>query len=73
LRKLLYYGGIVVTGIGFLLFLSNFLGSGISMGAALGGMFLVAAGGFMRSIGAKGLAGSGVILDPERARKDVEP
>ena len=27
----------------------------------------------MRNIGAKGLAGSGVILDPEQAREDVEP
>jgi RNA polymerase subunit RPABC4/transcription elongation factor Spt4 len=27
----------------------------------------------LRSVGAKGWAGSGVVLDPETARKDVEP
>jgi hypothetical protein len=40
---------------------------------ALGGMVLLIVGGIIRGIGATGLAGSGVILDPERARQDLEP
>jgi len=40
---------------------------------ALGGMGLIALGGFLMRIGAVGLAGSGVELDPQKARKDVEP
>ena len=30
-------------------------------------------GGIMRSVGARGVAGSGLVLDPERARDDLEP
>ncbi|MGQ9591016.1 MAG: hypothetical protein ACUVYA_12050 [Planctomycetota bacterium] len=40
---------------------------------AVAGMVLAMAGGIIAAVGAKGLAGSGVILDPEQARKDVEP
>ncbi|HUR52843.1 MAG TPA: hypothetical protein VMZ71_01845 [Gemmataceae bacterium] len=40
---------------------------------ALGGMGLIVLGGFLTRIGAVGLAGSGVVLDPQKARKDVEP
>jgi RNA polymerase subunit RPABC4/transcription elongation factor Spt4 len=36
------------------------------------GMVLMMAGG-MKHVGAKGWAGSGIVLDPEKARKDVEP
>jgi hypothetical protein len=44
-----------------------------SMFRALAGMGLIIAGGIVRGIGARGLAGSGVVLDPEQARKDIEP
>lgn len=71
-RQALYYGGMVVTGIGVLLFLSNFFGD-IEQGRAIGGMVLAVAGQGMMAIGRKGLAGSGVILDPQQAREDVEP
>jgi len=37
------------------------------------GWGLVAVGFFVRTLGARGLAGSGVILDPEEARSDLEP
>ncbi|MGE0706155.1 MAG: zinc ribbon domain-containing protein [Vicinamibacterales bacterium] len=37
------------------------------------GVPLVGVGGFLRRLGSRGLAGSGVILDPEQARKDLEP
>lgn len=34
---------------------------------------LLVTGGALRAVGARGLAGSGVVLDPERARRDLEP
>ena len=37
------------------------------------GMGLMIVGGILTGIGRAGLAGSGVVLDPERARRDVEP
>lgn len=37
------------------------------------GMALIAAGQFLMRVGKVGLAGAGVILDPQQARKDVEP
>ncbi|NQU42310.1 zinc ribbon domain-containing protein [bacterium] len=40
---------------------------------AFGGMGLLIAGTFLRKLGTRGLAGSGVILDPERARGELEP
>jgi hypothetical protein len=39
----------------------------------VGGMLLIVLGGIIQGIGAKGLAGSGVILNPEEARQDLEP
>jgi hypothetical protein len=86
-RKALYYAGMGLIGLGLLLFLStfvtflgnfgnfeNFEGRAQSEGfRAFGGIVLMAAGATLMNIGARGLAGSGVVLDPERARKDVEP
>lgn len=40
---------------------------------AFGGMGLIVVGGVISGIGRQGLAGSGVILDPEKAREDQEP
>ena len=40
---------------------------------AIGGMILIIIGSVIRSVGARGLAGSGVILDPEQARDDLKP
>ncbi|WP_309396499.1 zinc ribbon domain-containing protein [Cerasicoccus maritimus] len=40
---------------------------------ALGGMALIVIGGIIRGIGARGLAGSGVVLNPQQARRDLEP
>jgi hypothetical protein len=73
--------------IGFLLFLStfvtfianfgnfeNFEGRARSGGfRAFGGMILMMAGGFLTNLGVRGWAGSGLVLDPEKARSDVEP
>jgi len=86
-RKGLYYGGMVITFIGMLLFLSTFVrvifgfsGNGMempSMGSFMGppliGMFLTVSGGMMRNVGLKGTAGSGMILDPDKARDDLKP
>jgi hypothetical protein len=86
-RKTLYYAGMGVGVAGLLLFASNFLvvasgfndpfamrdGMGGFMGRALGGMALIVAGGAMRNVAARGLAGSGLMLDPEQARRDLEP
>ena len=86
-RKALYYGGMALTGIGLLLFLSTFVTFMANFGnfdnfdaqarsegfRAFGGMVLMMIGGFMMNVGAKGWAGSGIVLDPEKGRKDVEP
>ena len=45
----------------------------IAFGAAFIGFGLIAGGGAMRSVAARGTAGSGLILDPEKAREDLEP
>lgn len=37
------------------------------------GAALVVAGNALRSVGARGLAGSGIVLDPEKARCELEP
>jgi hypothetical protein len=86
-RKTLYYIGQVICIFGLLSFLSVFVTGCINFGnfdnfqaqaqssmfRGFGGMFLMIIGGAMVSIATKGLAGSGVILDPEKAREDVEP
>lgn len=85
-RKVLYYFGMVITGVGFLLFISTFLKGFMMVGsfntggvflegivAAPIGIVLIAVGQFMMHIGKAGLAGSGVILDPQKAREDLEP
>lgn len=39
----------------------------------LSGMISIIAGGVMMNVGAKGAAGSGILLDPEQAREDLKP
>src|SRR5690348_15393642 len=86
-RKEIFYIGMVVGVIGFLCFISTFFSAassfgdftnfeqrGRSMGTrAVVGMVMMIAGAIMAGIGRLGLAGSGVKLDPEEARRDVEP
>ncbi|MCC6798152.1 MAG: SHOCT domain-containing protein [Candidatus Hydrogenedentes bacterium] len=86
-RKILFYIGGIIAVVGFLTFGSvfvsgalnfgnfdNFEARGRSMGLrAIGGMGLIVAGMVLQGIGRVGLAGSGVVLDPQRARKDIEP
>ncbi len=86
-RKTTYYLGVVLMIIGGLMFASVFVTLAMLAGRdsdpetiigsfllrAFGGMALLAAGGAIRAVGARGLAGSGVVLDPERARQELEP
>lgn len=49
-------------------------GPTISIGLrALGGMLLMIVGTVLKTIGVRGFAGSGVVLDPDKARDDLEP
>lgn len=41
-------------------------------GCLIGGA-LIAGGGFLRGTAARGIAGSGLVLDPEQARRDLSP
>ncbi|MDI6772025.1 MAG: hypothetical protein QME77_05495, partial [bacterium] len=86
-RKTTYYLGAVIMIIGGLMFASVFVTLAMLAGRdsdpeivipsalvrTFGGLALLAAGSAIRTVGARGLAGSGVILDPERARQELEP
>lgn len=86
-RKGLFYFGTVLMVIGVLSFLSTFVTFAIHFGdfsnfaanaksdmfRAFGGMVLIVIGTVLRGVGARGLAGSGVVLDPEGARRDLKP
>jgi hypothetical protein len=86
-RQALYYGGMALAGVGLLLFLSVFVTGMANFGnfdhfeerarseglRGIGGMVLMMAGVALMNVGARGLAGSGVVLDPRKAREDVEP
>jgi hypothetical protein len=86
-RKTLFRAGQITAAIGFLTFLSVFVSGALHFGdfsnfesdarsmglRAVGGMFLMVAGFAMIVIGAAGAAGSGLNLDPDKAREDLEP
>ena len=113
-RQLMYYGGMILMGIGLLVFISTVfiitstrrtsvdihvggdhpalieqhreqLGiphETVSSGPpepsdifvrALTGMGIMVLGSILRSIGSKGLAGSGLVLSPDKAREDLKP
>ncbi|MGE9291067.1 MAG: zinc ribbon domain-containing protein [Puniceicoccales bacterium] len=86
-RKFLYYLGITLIVLGFILFLSvfvsaianfgnfdNFQGQArSSMMRAVIGIVMIITGGILRTVGARGIAGSGVILNPRQARNDLKP
>ena len=86
-RKATYYVGMIVSGIGLVLFLSFFLtvaaglanpaniaaGAGAAFVRAVFGFVMIAAGQVIARIGSRGLAGSGMLLDPEKEREDLEP
>ena len=86
-RKTAYYIGMTVSIVGILLFLSVFLSAVMNLGnfdnfqgrarsfmfRAFGGMVLIVVGQVVAQVGARGLAGSGVVLDPKKARRDLKP
>lgn len=87
-RKQLYLGGQILGGVGFLLFLSNFIIMPLSMGSGVfdgppsmagfafrgvGGMLCIIIGSTLMTIARQGVAGAGLILDPEQAREDLKP
>ena len=84
-RKVTYYIGIGMIVLGFILFISLFFsvassmnnpnwdGNGPSFMNSILGMVLMIAGSLVSNIGAKGAAGSGLLLDPNQAREDLKP
>jgi hypothetical protein len=86
-RKAIYYIGLLFAVIGALMFFSVFISGALHFGdfsnfeeesrssmlRAFGGMALIVIGAILSAIGRAGAAGSGIILDPERARTDLEP
>ena len=51
----------------------NFMFVAIAFGLGFLGFALIGVGGGMRGIAARGVAGSGLVLDPEKAREDLKP
>lgn len=103
-RRATYMVGMLLIGVGFVLFLSTFYsaftasgfggssqaillevdgqrvggsygrgGRGGSFSSAVTGMIMMIVGGFVRKLGARGVAGSGLVLDPDQAREDLAP
>lgn len=84
-RKVTYYIGMGLTILGFILFISVFFQTAClisdpftasrlpSFSNAILGFILIIIGSVVSSIGAKGAAGSGMILDPDQAREDLKP
>ena len=86
-RKTIYYVGMMVGVIGFVCFISVFISGTLHFGdfdnfgqrgrsegiRGVLGMLMMIVGGVLTGIGRMGMAGSGIKLDPEEARRDVEP
>ena len=86
-RQAAYYIGMGISLIGLLMFGSVFVTGCMNFGdfsnfesdtkssmfRAVLGMVLAVLGGVIQKVGARGLAGAGMILDPERARRELEP
>lgn len=82
-RTALYYGGMGIVGIGLMMFLSVFVFAIAesnshsfnppNQAVPFTGMLLIVVGKVLMSIGSRGLAGTGIVLDPQQARRDVEP
>jgi hypothetical protein len=86
-RKTVYYVGVVISVLGFLTFGSVFLSGALHFGdfsdfeararsmalRAVFGMAMMIGGFLLQGVGRLGAAGSGMKLDPEQARRDIEP
>ena len=87
-RKILYIIGNILIVLGFILFFSTFIkfstfsffeensGSDFVFGfmrTPFMGFILIFLGSFLKSLAKNGFAGSGLILNPEKEREDLEP
>ena len=87
-RKIAYYSGTMLIVVGVVLFISTFFSLGNAFGGIdfefglspfqfiqrpLIGMICMMIGGALRTFGALGAFGSGVLLDPKKAREDLKP
>lgn len=86
-RKAAYYIGMTISAIGLLSFGSVFVSAALQFGSfdnfvadgrsmmmrAVVGVFLMILGSIVMSVGSRGLHGAGVLIDPEKQRRDVEP
>jgi hypothetical protein len=86
-RKAVYYSGLGFMLLGAILFLSTFISFAMHFGdfndfetrtrsdalRALAGIVCLIVGGVVAGVGARGPAGSGLLLDPERAARDLQP
>ena len=84
-RKVTYYIGVGIMVLGFILFISVFFSVALFMNNPFGGsrqpsfmnsvlgMVFIIVGSVVSRIGAQGAAGSGIVLDPEKAREDLKP
>jgi hypothetical protein len=85
-RKAAYYAGMCLSVIGFCLFtvpfftiaaviggMAPFGAAPAGFGFAIVGFILLIIGRGLMTVGKSGLAGAGIILDPERARQEQEP
>lgn len=81
-RKTLHYIGLALIAFGFILFISSFFvpntpSFSMEMPAffkrGLIGMICMVVGSVFMTIGARGAAGAGIILNPEKAREDLKP
>ena len=85
-RKAIYYIGMGMTVLGFILFISIFFSVASMMSSdpfggpempsfsrPIIGMLFIIGGQFLMRLGARGAAGSGILLDPDQAREDFKP
>ncbi len=70
-RKLIYYSGLTITVIGMVLFVSVFFRHDMRYGRE--GWVMILIGVILMAIGSRGLAGSGLLLNPKKARQDLKP
>ena len=86
-RKAGFFIGLGLSGLGIILFLSVFISGAMHFGdfsdfeargrneamRAIIGMILIMVGGVIAGISRSGLAGSGLTMNPQGMRKDLEP
>lgn len=86
-RKATYYLGMVLIIVGIITIITSMIsfmnsfgkqttfsqGAPAPMYSFFIGMIIIGVGSIIQSIGKRGMAGSGTVLDPEQARRDLEP